>query len=125
MGELFFRNWLVMICFVCRVLMELFAYMCSNVRRLWYLDSPLVRHAMCALFDTLLFELDREIVDRFKACMACFWTAADRMVESSTMKPHRHCNRKYYFLAEIPLVTGICAVEFEPPNLVVWGPEIL
>jgi hypothetical protein len=27
---------------------------------------------MCALFDTLLFELDREIVDRFKACMALF-----------------------------------------------------
>ena len=80
-------------------------------------DSPLFVMHVC-LFDTLLFELDREIVDRFKLVWLIFWTAADRMVSSSTMDYTG-------LLAEIPLVTGICAVEFEPPNLVVWGPEIL
>lgn len=72
---------------------------------------------MCACFGTLLFELDEKswIVS---SCVACFWTAADRMGSSSTMK---HTG----LLAEIPLVTGVCAVEFEPPNLVVWRPEIL
>ena len=51
-------------------------------------DSPLFVMHVC-LFDTLLFELDREIVDRSKLVWLIFWTAADRMVFSSTMKPHR------------------------------------
>jgi len=62
--------------------------MCSMFGDYGTLTPPCSSCNVC-LFDTLLFELDREIVDRFKACMAYFWTAADRMVFSSTMKPHR------------------------------------
>lgn len=62
--------------------------MCSNVGDYGTL-TPSLFVMQCVLCSTpcYLSLIERSWI--VSACMAYFWTAADRMVESSTMKLHR------------------------------------